>query len=197
MKILTKLALISIAGFITSVLIFIFLIRPNLNQVSESYDAAVKKQTELKALSDQIVAFKNSESDLNKVQNKDKILNSILERENVQVAIREIESAALLSSTEEGMTIQENLNPAAEASKLVIIGNPNIDEVLYTINISGSFTSLIKFLQYMEHLPHFTEMIKISLGASTTGTDVSGVPEHSGNLTGAINAVFFVRKPKP
>lgn len=195
---MTKLIIISAVGFVVSALIFFFLIRTNLNQVSELYNIGIQKQTKLKSLSEQIIALRNSESDLNAVQNKEKILNSILERENLQVAIREIESAATLSTVEEGMTIQENLpNSGTAASKQVLAGNPDVVEVPYTINISGGFDSWVKFLQYTEHLPHFTEVSRINIGALTTNTDANGVAVHSGNLTGVINAVFFVRKPKP
>lgn len=198
MRILTKLILISICGFIISVFIFAFLIRPNLSQVGQSYDAGVTKQTTLKNLSEQIIAFKNSESDLNAVSNTDKILTSVLPRENLQVAIKEIETAALTSGAVEGMTIQEVVNQADAALVVpVIAGNPNAEEVPYTITVSGPFESLITLLSYMEHLPHFTEVTKISFGSTTTDTDLSGVAVHSGTLTGSINAVFFVQKPKP
>lgn len=198
MKILTKLILISVCGFIASVIIFAFLIRPNLNQVGALYSVGITKHTQLKDLLDQIIAFKNSESDLNKVQNKDNILNSILERENLQVAIRELEAAALVSTTEEGMTIHEALNPTEEAAaKQIIEGNPDIVEVPYVVNISGTYVSLVNFLSYIEHLPHFTEATKVSLSTTTTNTDNSGTTLHSENLTGVINAVFFIRRTAP
>ncbi|MEJ0021480.1 MAG: hypothetical protein WDN47_02745 [Candidatus Doudnabacteria bacterium] len=203
MRIFTKLILISVGGFIVSVIIFAFLIRPNLNQVGDLYNAGIAKQTQLNNLSDQIIAYKNSQSDLSAVSNTDKIQNSILPRDNLQTAIQEVEAAALASNTEEGMTIQEPLNSTDQTldttAKQIITGNPDIEEIPYTVSISSTFTSLVTFLQYIEHLPNFSEVSKLTVSAATSDTATAGSGEvvHSGDLTGAINAVFFVQRPKP
>ncbi|MEO8065843.1 MAG: hypothetical protein ABI643_03260 [Candidatus Doudnabacteria bacterium] len=202
MRILTKLTLVIFGGFFATLVIFLFLIRPNLNSVSELYNAAVAKQTKLQSLTQQIEAYKKSQSDLDSIQNKDKILGSILERESLQDAIQQIEAAAAASGVSEGMTIQESAPNASGQSAVpdVITGKAAVTEVPYSITMTGQFASIVKFLQYMEHLPHFTEVSKFSFGAgnSTSSTaDNSGLVKHDGILSGGFNAVFFIKKSKP
>ena len=197
MKIFTKLILLMIGGLVLTLILFMVLIRPNLNRIQELYATATTRQTELATLVAQITAYKNSQADLNAIQDKNTVIESIVRREDLQVAIEEIEAAAAKSGTQEGLTINELTPDSSGQYTPVIDGKAKIEEVPYVINISGDFGSLLKFLQYLEHLPHFTEVSQIAFKAATTDTSKGALAGHSGNIMGTIQAVFFIQKSKP
>ncbi len=185
---LRKLIIVSVLGFGISLILFFLLVQPNLDKVSALYSEAAAKRTEHQTLLGQILAYKSSQSEIASVSNKDFILNSVLERNKLQVAIEELEAGAFLAGVGESMSIREELDEAGKSkpAPAVIQGNSDIDEVYYTVTVSGPFISMVKFIQYAEHLPHFTEILKISLRSS----------DDSPQIVGELEGIFMVRKVK-
>jgi Tfp pilus assembly protein PilO len=193
---LVKLILIGVGGLAITLVVFGVVIYPNLNQVTSLYDQAVVKQTDLETLSAQILAYENSQSDLNAAQDKSKILSRILPRENLQEAIAEVESAAAFTGVDEALTIQEQFDSkGVPLTSKVLLKNENLStEVTYTMNITGSFESVLKFMQYLEHLPHFTEISSLTLSSSTSTSNTSGLAQHGKNISAVIQGIFLVQK---
>lgn len=190
----TKFILIIVAGFLSAVGLYTLLVRPNISGVNKQYMKSVDAQTELKTLSEQVTAYKNSQADLNSVSNKSRIINAILERENLEVAIKEIEAAAAASGIESGLAIHDDeASTALQKIKPVVGGKIGVDEVAYTLSISGPYQSVLVFISYLEHLPHFTEISAINLSAATSLAGTDAIVEHDGNVLGTIDAVFFVK----
>jgi Tfp pilus assembly protein PilO len=191
----TRVIFITLLGFIIAIGVFLAMIKPTLAKVEELNKNVVTKKTELEQLKKQIITYENSQRDLSKVDGKEVIANSLLKRENLQYAIIEIEKSAELNQVEESLDIQEILVVSSKnAPKAVISGKSFVDEVSYTIKTRSDFTQLITFLKYLEHMPHFTEIWKISLSSTAGSEDSNGVFIHEDVIDGSIDLVFFVQK---
>jgi Tfp pilus assembly protein PilO len=194
MKSFTKFILIVIGGFLASVVLYAMVVRPNIAGIDQLFSKSIDKQTELKTVGEQITAYKNSQADLNAVQNKDRITSAILERENLEVAVQEIEAAATASGVESSISIHDD--PATlkdQAASPVVQDKVKIDEIPYTLSVSGPYESVLKFIKYLEHLPHFTEISQIGMNATTTLSSGETTARHDGSVTSTIDAVFFIK----
>ena len=201
MKSFSKLISVIVFGFIVSAVLYVFLIRPNLSSVDELYTKSSAKQTELEALTAQISAYKNAKADLKAAaSDKDKILNSVLVRENLQTVILEVEAAAANLGISEGMTIKEVLdeNGRPITSPPIVSGKKTIDEVPYQIKVTAEFPSILKFIEYLEHLPHFSEISKFAFSTNSVAagstTDEDRLIIHTDVTTVVIDAVFMVQR---
>ncbi len=197
MRVLFKVIISIVLGLVATLTIFGVVIYPNLEEVHQLYVKATQKRTDLETLAEQILAYKNSQADLNAAQDKNKVLTRILARENLQVAIAEIESAAQASEVEEVLRIEEQFDASGvPISTKNIIQNENLStEVGYTLQINGTFGNVLRFIQYMEHLPHFTEIENINFNTVTDNSSSGeGISKHADKLTVTIEGVFLVRK---
>jgi Tfp pilus assembly protein PilO len=194
MKSFTKFILIVLGGFLAAVILYTMVVRPNIAGIDQLYSKSIDKQTELKTVGEQITAYKNSQSDLNAVQDKDRITGAILERENLEIAVQEIESAAAAAGVESSITIHDDKATLKDqAANPVVSDKIKIDEIPYTLSVSGSYESVLVFIKYLEHLPHFTEISQIGMNATATLVSGESTARHDGNVTSTIDAVFFIK----
>ncbi len=192
MKSLTKVILISLIGFIISACLLVLLINPGVSQVIDQKDNVILQKTQLKTLEQQLITYKNSQIDLARTNDKQIIFSSLLNRENLQLAIEGIEAAAVRSGTPESLIINED--SANNQKAAIVSGKAHLDEIRYTLSTTSNFMQMIDFLKYLEHLPYFTEISKISLQAAQSNNSAGGLI-HSGDVIGSTQAVFFVQKP--
>jgi hypothetical protein len=197
MKSISKILMISAICLVVTVSVFVLLIQSSVQTLTEINSEAVRKKTDLKTLEEQIVAFRNSQKDLAVASDREKIIQSIVVKENLEVPIKKIEEAAVKSNSDQSLLIRENdMAGTGDSFHPMIKSKGNVEEVPYTISSTTNFLNLIKFLQYVEHLPNFSEVSSLSLSAiagTTTGKDSQAT--HSGNILTTIEAVFFVQKP--
>jgi hypothetical protein len=198
MKSTYKIVLISFLGVALSGILYLALIKPTLNQIVNLNTQAVAKKTELNTLLDQINAYKNARTDLSQASAKDLVNNAILKRENLETAIKTIESAASTTGTDESLNINDSDDSVSKGSVApdVVTGRKISSEVPYTITASNDFVGLVQFIQYLEHLPHFTEVSKLSFSAKSADSGKSELARHSGKIIGNIEGVFFIKKTK-
>ena len=193
MKNQPKIILISLLGLIISAGLFLFVIRPTVDKILNLNIQVSSKKTDLKQLEEQIVIYKNSQRDLSLASGKDVISQSLLKREDLQVAIVEIENASALTQTGESMTIIDNGGKSSSAKPL-ISGKSFLDEVQYNIKTTSNFVQLLDLMKYLENLPHFTEIAKFTLQASATNPNSKGVFIQGSTIISSIDSVFFVQK---
>ena len=191
MKNQTRLILISVVGAVVSLGLTLFVVKPNLRKVTDLKNQVSTKKTELKQLEEQIVIYKNSQHDLSLASGKELISSTLVPGEELQLAIIEIENAALLTGVTESINILDDVVKTTKPQ--VVPGKTYLAEVEYDISTSSDFIQLINFIKYLEHLPHFTEIARISL-QSAGGSSAEGSFARSGVINGSINSVFFVQK---
>ena len=189
-----KLILISVLGTIMFLGLVMLVVKPSLNRVTKlNKDISIKK-TELRQLEEQIIIYKNSQKDLLLASGKDVISSILIPRENLHIAIEEMEAAAKSSGVGEFLQIKEEADtPASTSAATVVPGKVSLDEIEYNITTNSGFVQLINFLKYLEHLPHFTEISKISIFATASSDDNPNAANLS-TVRSLINSVFFVRK---
>jgi ABC-type transport system involved in cytochrome bd biosynthesis fused ATPase/permease subunit len=198
MKALSRIILINIVGACATFLLVVFVVRPILGEVVSTNQTVKSKKSELNLIDQQILAFKTAQSDLSKATRKDEITNAIQPKENLVLAVHDLEAAAAHTNTTESLDVKDPVSTADSAAPKnpdVVAGKQSIKEVPYALTTLNDFSGTVNFLSYLEHLPHFTEISKILLTAETQESQQK-TPVHTGKIIGSFNAVFFV-KPTP
>jgi Tfp pilus assembly protein PilO len=189
---LTKIIGISVVAFAAVIMLLMFLARPILAQISTIHQQEAQQKTELDQLGAQIHAYNEARAQLKEVNYTDKINNAVLVREDLAQVIREVEAVALTTKITESISIQDD-EVTKEKPKALVSGEKNITEVQYTLSFNGAFPDTLTFMQYLEHLSHFTELSKLTF-MSTVDKTTGNSEIHSNFISGSISGVFFVKK---
>ena len=199
MKAVTKSIITATIGLTAGVLIFLFLIQPALSRLSElSRNLQDKKQREI-TLEQQIRAYKTAQSDLSRADQKDKIFNSLVTKENLVQAVESLERGASVTGTDHTLDISEEAPAPTAAAKNktapvnVLINRAGLTEVVYRLSIKNDFIGTVQFLDFLEHLPQFTEITKINLSAETAEGSSGQNVVKTGQVLGSIDGVFVIK----
>ncbi len=193
MKTFAKVIGILAFGTIAFIALVIFLASPAMNDINTINSVVKQRKTEREVLLQQIQAFKNAQADLKNATRKDEIANALVVKEDLVVPIKELETAANDTGTSMSLILKDI--GAKDKPSNVTSKRKDIDEIPYEIAVVNDYNGIIRFLGLMEHLPHFTEVSKISLSAETDS--VNNTIIHTGRVYGQINAVFFIKSSKP
>jgi hypothetical protein len=189
MKALSKIFFTSFLAILACVLLFLLIIKPSLLKFGELNETLTGKQQALMSLEQQITAFRNVQADLAKVGGRDDINASIVSKYELVVPIEAIEKSAEATGNKLSMDIIEN---EKIKSAPVLKTDVGLTEIKYRLTTAGDYLSLIKFLNYIENLPQFTEVSKIDLSAEVTNDGKETI--RTGKALGTIDAVFFVKE---
>lgn len=191
-----KLAVISLGGIVVSILLFVLLVNPRQVQLADLNRVIKEKKIELITLEQQITAFNNAQSDLSKASRKAEILSTFVIREDLVGAVKSLEAAAAATRTDETLKIKDEAPTVKPQDKTpaVIEGKSGLDEIPYRVTSYNDFIGTVQFLQYLEHLPQFTEIYKINLSAETLESELTGERVYTGRVLGIIDGVFFTKK---
>ena len=196
MSALTKNIIISSVGTIICIVISVWMIRPLIDQIGNLHSTLVAKKTEMVNLDQQIRAYQTAEADLKKATEKDKILNAVLEKEDLVTAVKGVEAAAARTNVDEIMTIHDPFiqtvkQVGSKAVPPLTRGLNNIVEVPYDLSVNGTYLSMIDFFSYLENLPNLTEVSKFDMIAEISKS-AQGI--HTGKVNTNITGVFYVKK---
>jgi hypothetical protein len=201
----TKILLNICGGILLTLLVAVFVFNPLQANVKALNGDLAKQASELDKIKKQIIEFQSAQSDLAKATFKDDIYDTVVIREDLSLVINDLEAAAERAGIEESIKIQEQAAAESPGRRAVVTGGVGSkvfdglslsDEVVYSMAVEGGFSSMVNFLRYLENLPHFTELSKITL-SSLPEAGLNGQSRSSGNLTGSLDGVFLVKRPKP
>lgn len=188
MKGLTKIIIILGLSAMVSLLLAVFLGVPVQRDVTTLNALVKEKKVEHDVLDQQLRAFKTAQSDLAKAARKDDLANAFVIKEDLVISVKELETAALKTQTTHTIRIKE---PDPKV-KPVLANRIGFSEVNYELStISVGFGSIVNFVQYLEHLPHFTEFSNIILSSETATSGSLAV--RSGRIFGEFKGVFFIK----
>ena len=197
----TKIIVTIGAGILLTMAAIFFGFKPILASVKALNVTLAGKQAELNKIQRQIVEFKSAQSDLARATFKEDVYGTVVIREDLDQAIVDLEAAAEKTGTTESISIfeetqQKSAKKGAVQPVEVFSGLALSQEVRYNIAVSNDFVGLVEFVQYMEHLPHFTEFDKITLNAISEqiSLDRGGGVRNTGGVTGTMEGVFLVKK---
>ncbi|OGE74328.1 MAG: hypothetical protein A3I07_02660 [Candidatus Doudnabacteria bacterium RIFCSPLOWO2_02_FULL_42_9] len=189
MKMITKVLASMIFGAVIFILVVVFLALPGLNDLDGINADAKQKKIELEILENQIRAFKTAQSDLAKATRKEDIRNAFVAKEDLVVTVKEFELAGAVTNTKTTLNITELGSKDKPSS---VTNKPKgVEEIPYTIDTVNDYNGIVKFLDYLEHIPHFTEISKISLSSEVTNIGLDKI--RTGVVFGQIKGVFFVK----
>ncbi|MBI4363607.1 MAG: hypothetical protein HY545_02040 [Candidatus Doudnabacteria bacterium] len=191
MSSLTKLIIIILAGAVASLVLVFVLIKPNLNKAEVLGQMAQDKLSEFLTLQQQVNAYKAASSDLSKAVAKDKIANMIVLREDLVAAIKNVEAAASKSAVASEIKINEPDEKSKVPPKAVLQSKGELTEIPYRFYTTSDFNGVVKFIQYLEHLPQWMEIAKMDLSAETITVDKNLV--QTGKIFGTIDGIFLVK----
>ncbi len=191
-----KLIAISVGGVAASILIFVFLLNPRQVQLTDLNRVIKERKIELITLEQQITAYNNAQSDLSKASRKNEILSAFVIREDLVGAVKSLEAAATATGTDETLKINEDSPKSVKPQDKtpdVIEGKQGLGEIPYRVTSYNDFIGTVQFLQYLEHLPQFTEIYKINLSSETLESELTGERIYTGRILGVIDGVFFIK----
>lgn len=188
---LTKLVVIIVGGVVISIALVSLLVKPNFGRVSVLGKTVEQKKQELATLQQQINAFKTAQSDLARASEKEKVQGTVLLREDLLTAIKNLEVGAAKSGVALEVKINEPDGKTKIAPKAVVADKGELKEIPFRLYTTGDFSGTVKFMQYLEHLPNLSELSKLDLSAETVQIDKTVV--QTGKVFGSIDGVFLVK----
>jgi len=177
------------------------LISPQIHHVNSLNDTVKQKKIELATLDQQIRAYKNAQADLAKATRKQDISGAIVTKENLVEPVLDLEAAASKAGTLEILNLKElesNVPTKKDKNSDVLTrAVAGITEVDYDLNTVSDYVGFVKFLAYLEHLPHFTEIGKVVLTAESLTSTIQqqSVSVNTGKIDGNLQGVFFIKTP--
>jgi hypothetical protein len=194
----TKIAVTVAAGLVVTLAMMFLVFRPLVTSVKGLNYSLAEKETELGELEQQIVEFKSAQTDLARATFKNDIYGTIVEREDLSLAIVDLEAAAEENGVEESLQISD---PSSDAARRGAPAAPTLFESLalskevgYRMEVTGTFAGLVGFMQELENLPHFTEYSEIILAAEVENLPAAeGGSRNTGALNGTFDGVFLVK----
>ena len=80
-----------------------------------------------------------------------------------------------------------------QASSRLIPGLKKVEEIPYTVEVSGNYRQTLDFLTYFENSPFMSELTKLSITADSVQNETTKVLKNTGIATSKVEAVFFIR----
>ena len=151
----TKLVVIIAVGALVAALIFFFLINPVLAELPELNGRLKEKKTELITLEQQIQAFRNAQSDLARATRKEEIAVALVNKENLVLAVQNIEAAAVAANSEHTLANLEDLLLQKIKPEPLIANKTGLEEIPYRLTTLTDYLGTIDILRYLEHLPQW------------------------------------------
>ncbi len=191
MKSLSKVIVISSIGVFVSLLIIVFLIKPILGEIIGINKDVTDKKLESDTLDQQITAFKTAKVDLAKATRKQEIIDSIVPKESLVVAVKDMELAAAKTGTTTSLSIKE----IDQKNKLpeVISGKQASSEVQFELTSFNDYIGTINFLSLLEHSPRFVELYKIVLTPETLQGTAGQEAVRTGRVLGTFDGIFVIK----
>ncbi|OGE81016.1 MAG: hypothetical protein A3H72_01610 [Candidatus Doudnabacteria bacterium RIFCSPLOWO2_02_FULL_48_8] len=196
MSAILKLTVIFLGGLLATGLLFGLLVNPMLGRLGALNLEVSSKHQQLATLERQIEAYNNAQTDLSKASRKDEILTAFVDREELVLAVKNLELAAAKTGTEEELDIEEEeVDVKPKDQKPPVVANkPGLDEIRYRLTLLNDFAGIVEFIKYMEHLPQFTEIAKIDLSAELVDSEDTKAKIYTGRVFTSIDGVFFVNQ---
>lgn len=192
MKSFAKILITIAVGTLGCFIVYMLLIAPSTARtIALSDELRTKRQEEI-TLEQQALAFRTAQSDLSKATDKNKVLNAIVDKEHLVTAIQSLEAGANLTETVHELKINEEA-PGKPKPVQVLADKGGLTEVPYRISTINTYAGTIRMLEYLEHLPQFTEIYKINLSAELKDAANSSSPTRTGRVLGSIDGVFLIK----
>lgn len=180
--------------------ILLFAVTPLLRKIGSAQAAIRASRVELLAVEQKIESYNTAITELAKIQaNKEDILRIFPKREAMVNLVQGIESAVTRAGAIPELKITDKKEDPLAAdidrgASPVVPGLKDIEEVPYSLTLSGHYRSLTDFLLFIEHQPFVTEFKKFAITAVTVQDETSKALRNTGLASGIFEGVFFIAR---
>lgn len=182
---------------VSAVLIF-FGLKPLLTKFGSVAENIRKNNSEIADLSSRIEILKQAEAKFSQVESKASDVTGLFPaREDSVTLVESLENAYKRAGLVANLSITdtEELDPTLSSLRPVklIKGSIGLDEVPYTLNLTGDYRQLTNLFLYFENSPFLTEIRNLSLAGESVQAE-SGKTLTTGIVNAQIEGILFVKK---
>lgn len=198
----SKIALTLIGILIISVALIFFVIMPLLDQVKGTQSRLESSKQKLAGLNLQIESYKVLSEELVRIANDREEVEKIFPiREDMAYLVEGVEkSASLATAAIQNLKITDKLEDlfarqgTPSAAPPLIAGLKKIEEVPYSLELSGDWRRLEDFTLYSENLPYITQFSKLTVTADQEANEATRIITNTGLGTAKFEGVLFIRQ---
>ncbi|MDP3741456.1 MAG: hypothetical protein Q8R08_03995 [bacterium] len=199
----TKLVLI-ILGIVLGAGVVVGLVcLPLISKVSQTQKQIGETKVKLQVIAAEIENYQKLAFNLSKVSAvKQRLLEIFPPRENSVSLVEGLEGAAAVSGlTISKLTITDNQTKNETSTGQVekplpqlVTGLGLVEEIPYTLQITGDYRGLVDFFSYLEHLPFITIPNKLTVAADQTQTDRAALLQNTGEAAAKLDGMLYIFK---
>lgn len=184
--------------------LLLFAVLPFLKKIATSQLALRAAEINLLGVEQQIQNYKTALAELAKVQTKkEAVLEIFPEREGMEPLVQGLEGAVTRAQGSAELKIIDKKEDLSQSQKSpdktapTVAGLKNIEEIPYTLTLSGNYRVMMDFLSYLEHQQYITVLNKITITAVSEQEETSKTLRNTGLASGLFEGVFFIRTTSP
>ena len=187
--------------FVVGALVFIVMIPLN-RQLAGSQEEILRKRQELVNIDQEIINYKTAIAELSKVKADQDSVNLLFpEREEMVFLVAALEdSVSAAGMTPELKITDKKEEQLASGSKSktkektapIIKGLNRVEEVPYTLRVSGDYRQMTDFFRYFANLPFLSEITMASVKADSIQNDISKTLINIGTASIQLQGIFFI-----
>ncbi|MDP3993831.1 MAG: hypothetical protein Q8P75_02515 [bacterium] len=199
--ILTFVLIVLVAG----AMIF-FVMIPLARQLVENQREIVQKKQELADIGEEIINYQTGIAELSKVKAEKESVNLIFPvREKMAFLVEALEGAVSaagmspelkISDKKEGRAASVSKSSAESKGKdkdaSIVKGLNNIEEIPYTLELSGNYRQMTDFFNYFANLPYLSEVTQLSVKTDSAQNDITKALVNLGTAAIQLKGVFFI-----
>ena len=187
--------------FVVGALIY-FVMIPLNRQLAGSQEEILRKRQELVNIDQEIINYQTAIAELSKVKADQDSINLLFpEREEMVFLVAALEdSVSAAGMTPELKITDKKEEQLASGSKSktkektapIIKGLNRVEEVPYTLRVSGDYRQMTDFFRYFANLPFLSEITMASVKADSIQNDISKTLINIGTASIQLQGIFFI-----
>ena len=187
--------------FVVGALIY-FVMIPLNRQLAGSQEEILRKRQELVNIDQEIINYQTAIAELSKVKADQDSVNLLFpEREEMVFLVAALEdSVSAAGMTPELKITDKKEEQLASGSKSktkektapIIKGLNRVEEVPYTLRVSGDYRQMTDFFRYFANLPFLSEITMASVKADSIQNDISKTLINIGTASIQLQGIFFI-----
>lgn len=195
---------LSFAGLlIAAALLLLFIVLPQLRRVSELRVGIAGNQQQMQLLEERLRAYEAAKSRLRELSGEQAALRLLFpKREELVAAVEAMEAAVAAAGVESELIITDYKTLADSGIKVTEKPKPplapgllGIEEVPFTLRVTGSYQGLTNFFRYLEHMRLLARFGSMEETAELEKAEGDKKPRNTGRGIAVLEGVFFIRKP--
>ena len=198
----SHLLLTALAIILICLSVFFLGVIPQLRNFNSKQEQIRSSKQELATLEGSIATLQQAEQKLQQIDVEfDQVVKIFPLREDSVVLVEKLEDAIARAGLVASLTIvdtkeTEQNQKGQENTPPVLANLVRLEEVPYSLRVSGSYRQITDFFIYLENGTLPTEFTNLSLSAELTrASGVGTTSVKTGQITAEIKGVFFIKQP--